>query len=208
MNAPARPIALLVLLLLGGCASAPQPGPEPLPSAAAPPAAPPAAPATAAADPRQARAQEAVGLLKARLLEALQAGLQQGPEQAIAVCRDQAPRLAAEVSTGGVSVGRTSRKLRNPANAPQEWMQPLLDAYEAPGAPAGGTAVALPDGSLGWVEPLRVGPPCLTCHGDLAPGSLRDRLAELYPADQATGYREGDLRGLAWAIVPPAPSGG
>ena len=29
------------------------------------------------------------------------------------------------------------------------------------------------------------------------------RLAELYPADQAIGFADGDFRGLFWAVVPP-----
>jgi hypothetical protein len=46
-------------------------------------------------------------------------------------------------------------------------------------------------------QQLATAPLCLVCHGDAAaqPPELRARLHELYPADAATGYRAGELRG-------------
>ena len=40
------------------------------------------------------------------------------------------------------------------------------------------------------------------------PADVRAALAELYPADRATGYSVGDLRGWLWVEVPAAHSGG
>ena len=34
------------------------------------------------------------------------------------------------------------------------------------------------------------------------PQELRDALSKHYPQDQATGYRNGDLRGALWAEAP------
>ena len=50
---------------------------------------------------------------------------------------------------------------------------------------------------LRYLRPLRIAPPCLTCHGDPQEMGvdLVARLAELYPGDQAVGYELGDLRG-------------
>jgi hypothetical protein len=48
-----------------------------------------------------------------------------------------------------------------------------------------------------YVRPIVIAKPCLACHGDpaqMAP-AVRDLIASRYPADQATGYKEGDLRG-------------
>jgi mono/diheme cytochrome c family protein len=37
--------------------------------------------------------------------------------------------------------------------------------------------------------------PCAACHGtNIAPG-VQAKLAELYPNDQATGFKPGELRG-------------
>jgi len=62
------------------------------------------------------------------------------------------------------------------------------------------------DGSLGVVMPIVVGSSCLACHGD--PGAMeavvREAIAKAYPKDQATGYKEGDLRGWFWVEVPGA----
>ena len=65
--------------------------------------------------------------------------------------------------------------------------------------------VELAGGGLGYVEPIRIKPPCLACHGaSLAPATA-DELAERYPEDQATGYKLGELRGLFWAEVHSGP---
>jgi hypothetical protein len=48
---------------------------------------------------------------------------------------------------------------------------------------------------------------CLKCHGgaDDVDAATMKVLAERYPADEATGYRLDDLRGI-WRIeVPPLP---
>ncbi|HBD19390.1 MAG TPA: hypothetical protein DC063_04395 [Arenimonas sp.] len=51
---------------------------------------------------------------------------------------------------------------------------------------------------------IRVEAACLMCHGDNIAPEIATRLAEHYPQDRATGFREGDLRGLIWAEVPLA----
>jgi hypothetical protein len=153
-----------------------------------------------------ARGQAVLAPFKSALQSALRAGLaEEGPVHAIGVCRDDAPALAARASTGGVRVGRTSHKLRNPRNAPEPWMEPLLAHYlEEPDARAPRT-VSLEGGRAGYVEPIFVQAPCLACHGEsLAPG-VAERLAELYPEDRATGFEVGDFRGLFWAELPASP---
>lgn len=154
-----------------------------------------------------ARGAEAVGPLKRELLAALQDALARGgPEHAIDVCRLRAPEIAAQAARPGVRVGRTSDRLRNPANAPAAWMQPLLDAYRADPQDRAPRVVRLGEGRIGYVEPLYVQPLCLACHGESLAPALRERLRERYPEDRATGYRAGDFRGLAWAeLSEPAP---
>ncbi|TNF27847.1 MAG: DUF3365 domain-containing protein [Deltaproteobacteria bacterium] len=152
------------------------------------------------------RAQAALKPLKQGLMKAVSEAMANGgPEAAIAVCRDEAPKIAAAASTGGVVVGRTSAKLRNPKNAPQAWLAPILAEYgeAAPDARPVHKVVTLGEGRFGYAEPIAVGDVCTKCHGtDIAPG-IQAKLAELYPEDKATGYASGDLRGLFWAEVGP-----
>jgi hypothetical protein len=59
------------------------------------------------------------------------------------------------------------------------------------------------------LKPIAIEPLCLSCHGD--PASMKDdvkaALKQRYPADKATGYQIGDLRGALWAEVPIAAPG-
>lgn len=139
---------------------------------------------------------------KTSLKGALVAGLEEGPVSAISVCRMEAPKLAEKASTAGVRVGRTSRKLRNPANAPKAWMEPFLERYgNDPESREPGVAI-VDEQTVGYVEPIFVQPMCLTCHGETLAPELASKLDELYPSDEARGYVAGDLRGVFWAELP------
>ena len=141
---------------------------------------------------------------KAELKEALVAGMQDGPVAAIEVCSDKAPEIAASLSVDGVTMGRSSHKLRNRNSAPPAWLAPHLDKWAANdmrvddvGRPAG-IAVALDEGRYGYAEPIFIQPLCLTCHGtELAP-DIAAQIDALYPDDAATGFEEGDFRGAFW----------
>jgi hypothetical protein len=41
---------------------------------------------------------------------------------------------------------------------------------------------------------------CLMCHGEQIQENLSAELQRLYPNDQATGYKKGDIRGAFTAI--------
>ena len=134
-----------------------------------------------------------------------------GPEGAMSVCAWQARALADEVGQReGVTVKRTSLRLRNPANGPDAYEKDLL-ARLAARARAGD----LPDESLDerrengravyrYARPLVVGALCLTCHGRPAeiPAEVRKMLDNRYPEDTATGYAEGELRGIVSVVIP------
>jgi len=134
-----------------------------------------------------------------------------GPEGAMSVCAWQAQALANEVGEEeGVKVKRTSLRLRNPANAPDAYEKDLL-ARLAARAREGD----LPDESMDegrengrtvyrYAKPLVVGPLCVTCHGRAGeiPGEVRKMLETRYPEDAATGYAEGDLRGIVSVVIP------
>ncbi|MCU0962688.1 MAG: DUF3365 domain-containing protein [Pirellulaceae bacterium] len=134
--------------------------------------------------------------LSGRLLETLAT---QGPAAAIAVCAEEAPRIAAEVSDKhGISIGRTSFRLRNPQNKPPAWATDLVRRRVV-------EPVFLTDGQrLAALLPIRLQAACLTCHGpaeDIAP-EVRQALAANYPQDRARDFREGALRGWFWVEVP------
>lgn len=149
-----------------------------------------------------ARAADAVVRLKSALVGELTAAIAQGgPENAIGVCRDRAPAIAQVVSQPGLRVGRTSHKLRNPANAAPDWAAPLVAAYVAGERAGEPTALLLENGRMGYVEPLATAPMCLACHGESIAPAVAAKLAALYPEDRATGFRAGELRGLAWVEV-------
>ncbi len=152
------------------------------------------------------RARQTLMPLKKQLMAALTQGLEQGADSAVVVCKTRAHEIAAGIGGADIQVGRTSHKLRNPASAPEPWMEPLLAAYSSGREEGPYRAVFLDDRTVGYVEPIYIKPMCLTCHGDVT-DPLAAKLNELYPADQATGFRDGDFRGLFWVKMRPAPTG-
>ncbi|MDX1649616.1 MAG: DUF3365 domain-containing protein [Myxococcota bacterium] len=160
----------------------------------------------AAADgPAEERARERGAEVVASFEQAMRAALQQalarGPVEAIAVCRERAPEIARRLSREGVRVGRTSHRLRNPANAPPAWVEPLLASYVAEPQQEP-QVVPLDAGGHGYVQPIFTAPPCLTCHGASVPPPVAERIRALYPEDRATGFGAGELRGLFWVELP------
>jgi hypothetical protein len=45
------------------------------------------------------------------------------------------------------------------------------------------------------MKAIPTGAVCLACHGETIAPPIAAKINELYPQDQATGFREGDLRG-------------
>ncbi|SMF43842.1 Protein of unknown function [Tistlia consotensis] len=146
--------------------------------------------------------------LKGELTRAMSEG---GPTAAIGVCQQVAPAIAADASQRtGWTVGRTSLRVRNPANAPDAWEQETLRGFEARKA-AGEKPSELE--TYGFVEQdgrkvfrymkaIPTGKLCLACHGSELDPAVRAALAEAYPGDRATGFALGDIRG-AFTITQP-----
>jgi len=150
------------------------------------------------------RGAEALKPFKQQLMSALVRGLKDGPEAAIQVCSEQAPRIAAQAETDGTTIGRTSHRLRNQANAPETWMAPLLEKYAGDPHFTAPTLVALPEGGHGYVEPIFIRPACLKCHGETLAPAVEEKISALYPDDTARGFAEGDFRGLFWVKITTA----
>jgi hypothetical protein len=144
------------------------------------------------------RGAEVLAPFKEQLKGELMEGMKKGTANAIDVCSVRAPEIAKAVGSETVLVGRTSHKLRNPGNAPRAWVEPLLRAYVEDPSRTAARAVALEGGGVGYVEPIMMAPMCLTCHGESMTDATRNAIAETYPDDQATGFANGDFRGLFW----------
>jgi len=142
--------------------------------------------------------------LPPRLLAALQQEISKsGPEGAILVCKDMAPKMAGEISQQtGWKIKRVSLKARNDARAiPDAWEKAALEDFDKRAA-AGEPPAQLEkgekiDNEYRYVKALPVQPLCLSCHGpveQLTP-AVKSALARHYPNDLATGYSVGQIRG-------------
>ena len=96
-------------------------------------------------------------LFKQQLMQALQRGLAQGPENAIDVCRLDAPAIAAAASIDGLEIGRSSHRLRNPANAPTDWQRRAIDHYLG-SQDRDPMVIDLGDNRVGYAEPITTAP--------------------------------------------------
>lgn len=148
-----------------------------------------------------ARGAQVLAPFKQEMKQALVAGLKQGPVAAISVCSEQAPAIAATLSVDGVRLGRSSHRLRNPDNDGPAWVEPLL-AHYLDGGERVPRIVRLDGDRIGYVEAIETQPMCLVCHGNALAPELAAALKETYPDDRATGFSEGDLRGVFWAEFP------
>ncbi|HET9554698.1 MAG TPA: DUF3365 domain-containing protein [Anaeromyxobacteraceae bacterium] len=112
--------------------------------------------------------------------------------------------VAAAPDIPGVTVGRTSARLRNPANAPPAWARGYVaetDGRQAAAVPP--LAFDLGD-RVGLLRPIAIRARCLRCHAPAEKLSEATRawLSRAYPQDRALGYALGDLRGFWWAEAP------
>lgn len=201
--------ALTIVLAIPSLGCPPAPTEDPAPRSAADEAVPRAQLGADAwtrlsdLDPAQQaqrdRAQQAAQRLGKSLVEALTGAIQEeGLPGAVAFCNERALPLTAAALPDGVTIGRTSHKLRNPANSPPAWAESLVaERLDAPAYLTG------PDGRFAALLPIKTQAKCLLCHGQpdgIAP-AVQEVLAERYASDQATGFSEGDLRGWFWVEV-------
>jgi hypothetical protein len=160
--------------------------------------------ANAGDDPMLGEARKAATMLPPKLLTALQEEISKsGPEGAILVCKDMAPKMAGEISQQtGWKIKRVSLKPRNEARAiPDAWEKAALEDFDKRAA-AGEPPAQLEKGEkvgneYRYVKALPVQPLCLSCHGpvDQLTPAVKSVLSQHYPNDRATGYSVGQIRG-------------
>lgn len=139
--------------------------------------------------------------LKGELEEAMKEG---GPLAALDVCNVKAPKVTAELSEEqGFVLARTSLKPRNEKNTPDEWEQAVMKQFETrmaagedPKKIEHAEVVEL-DGqkTTRYMKAIPTTKMCAVCHGEHLSEDMVAKLDELYPKDQARGFKEGDLRG-------------
>lgn len=178
-------LATLPVFILAGCASCPTAEQQ----------------AAMAGDARKAAGaliQQLGGELKLALSD-------KGPADAIGVCKERAPQIAAAVSKqSGFDVKRVSPKNRSPNGVPDAWeaqaqtsLEKRLAAGEKPETLDTWQIVDTPSGKqFRYAKALPVQPLCLTCHGEVLADEVKARIDAEYPNDRATGYQMGMLRGI------------
>lgn len=202
-----RVLALAAVLSLFACTRTPEGAPPPVApvraveSGGLAPGAvgPEVAPLVARADAAIADLQGTLGKrLADRLAEAGTAG-------AVEVCAGEAQGLTGAVGARhGLSIGRTSLKLRNERNAPRPWVKGWLDRHAGVKAAEASPEVFDLGDRIGVVRPIALAAMCRSCHGaaEAIDPATRALIAERYPTDTAVGFAEGDLRGAFWVEVP------
>ena len=127
-----------------------------------------------------------------------------GPVTALGVCNEAAPAITTKISQdSGLGLKRTSLRVRNADNAPDEWELKVLQDFEQQKAAGVGfkqlqySEIVDMDGKqvLRYMKAIPTMEKCLACHGsDIAP-PIAEKLDVLYPQDQARNFQAGDIRG-------------
>lgn len=150
--------------------------------------------------------------LKRELQRGMKAG---GPAYAIGVCNVNAPMISTELGNkNDWQVGRTSLRIRNPGNSPDDWERHILETFEER-LLSGEQPTDIEyyevvqqngDQVFRYMKAIPTAELCVSCHGNALDESVKERLRDLYPMDHARGYRAGDIRG-AFTFAKSIPAG-
>jgi hypothetical protein len=140
-------------------------------------------------------------LLK-NVMQATKAG---GPAYAVSFCNERAIPLTDSLSERyNCRIQRISDKYRNQANKPNETDKAVLLQMSTsnPVKPL----LLSENGERIYYKPIKIAQPaCLNCHGNEGKEiaiTTMEAIMKKYPDDLATGYKEGDFRGM-WKITFP-----
>ena len=179
-------LAAMPFFLLTGCANTPAPD------------------TTQLTDEARKTAGGLIQTMGGELKTAMTAG---GPAEAIVVCKERAPKIAAEAAQRtGMQIKRVSPKNRNPKGVPDTWesealasLEKRLAAGEKPETLDMHAVVNTAEGKVfRYAKALVTQPMCISCHGAEGnlPPEVKAKLAAEYPNDKATGYAPGMIRGV------------
>ena len=131
---------------------------------------------------------------------------------AVRVCGEKAQTLAGQFNEArGASARRVSLRYRNQNSRPDPYEARLLERWQAlhhlkqlPEESAEVVSDVEGRRHLRYLRPILVQAMCLNCHGapEAISAEVKQLLRQRYPADLATGYAAGDLRGAVSVRVP------
>jgi len=123
---------------------------------------------------------------------------------AVAACHSGTDEINKQLTAqSGWKIARTALKYRNPENAPDEWEKKVLLKFEKSKL-NGATVKQLQHSEIikqgdhsvfRFMQAIPMSGKCLSCHGDKLSTSVKAKLKQLYPQDNATGFKVGDIRG-------------
>jgi hypothetical protein len=142
-------------------------------------------------------------VLASRLKEVVQ---EEGIAQALKYCNVNAyPIVDSLEDVYHTKVKRASLKTRNPGDTPNKMEGSIIDDYtqEIGNGITPEVKTILDDENVYYFKPIIISAElCLKCHGQIGSDILEENyeiIKELYPDDNATGHKLGDLRGI-WSI--------
>lgn len=158
-------------------------------------------------DPRDLNAAREAGLafdvrMKADIMARLERG--EDPVAVYLAYTEKVPGWGKAISDAGrFEFSRTSLSVRNPANAPDSWESRkmeefsfLMDAGFDPETLEASEIVQEGEQKVfRWMRPVQMTEGCLACHGEKPDERVKLLLGQEYPADEATGYTEGQIGG-------------
>ncbi|GGB51810.1 DUF3365 domain-containing protein [Shewanella inventionis] len=136
----------------------------------------------------------------------LQAAIKQGGLPAgVSVCQSVAPSIAAQNSTDGWVLKRTSLRVRNSNNSPDAWELAQLNQFEqikAASVPQTQTPIVSSEyvakgdtTTFRYMKAIPTQELCLGCHGSNITPELSTLIKQAYPDDKAINFELGDIRG-------------
>lgn len=147
----------------------------------------------------QKYAVEAKGVLGMNLMNAINT---QGTEKAIEFCSTKAIVLTDSMGTAfNATLKRVSDKPRNPLNKANDNETAFINELKEKISKGEKLTPKFTesDGEITGYFPIETNTMCLQCHGskdlDIKPNVLK-KIVQLYPKDQAIGYKENQIRGI------------
>ncbi|REE80712.1 uncharacterized protein DUF3365 [Lutibacter oceani] len=149
-------------------------------------------------------AQASFNELSSQLMTQMQAG---GPAQAVPFCKEQAAPILAQLSSKyDANIKRSSDLLRSCKIEPTERELEIIYGYKKLISEKKDIQPIVEvdsDNKKHFYAPIIVKTNCLVCHGkvnETMSVKTDSIIKSIYPFDIATGYNEGDLRGV-WSIT-------
>ena len=151
-----------------------------------------------------------IKMLGGALKKEVKAKMKEDPSGVLAMgfCSAQAREITEKVNTQlphYAKVRRTALKIRNEANKPDATdinvMKTYEEAIKSKSFDPKDIKIIETKDAYRVYKPLVAKAMCLKCHGENISDDIKAVLKKVYPNDKATGFKEGDLRGVIVAEI-------